>query len=63
MADETTIAVLTQDKPGATHKRFHWVHYDPVNRLVLLDYRKTRGREGLDELYDSVIPDYPAKKF
>lgn len=50
MADETPIAVLTQDKPGATHKGYHWVYYDPVNKLVLFDYRKTRGREGPDEM-------------
>jgi transposase len=50
MADETPIPVLTKDKPGATHKGYHWVYYDPVNRLVLFDYRKTRGREGPDEL-------------
>jgi transposase len=50
MADETPIPVLTKDKPGATHKGFHWVYYDPVHRLVLFDYRKTRGREGPDEL-------------
>jgi len=50
MADETPLPVLTQDKPGATHKGYHWVYYDPVNRLVLFDYRKTRGREGPDEL-------------
>jgi transposase len=49
MADETPIAVLTQDKPGATHKGYHWVYYDPVNKLVLFDYQKTRGREGPDE--------------
>jgi transposase len=50
MADETPIAVLTQDKPGATHKGYHWVYYDPVNKLVLFDYRKSRGREGPDEM-------------
>ena len=50
MADEIPIPVLTQDKPGATHKGYHWVYYDPVHRLVLFDYRKTRGREGPDEL-------------
>jgi len=50
MADETPIPVLTKDKPGATHKGFHWVYYDPVHRLVLFDYQKTRGREGPDEL-------------
>jgi transposase len=50
MADETPIPVQTKDKPGATHKGYHWVYYDPVHRLVLFDYRKTRGREGPDEM-------------
>jgi transposase len=49
-ADETPIAVLTQDKPGATHKGYHWVYHDPQLMLVLFDYQKTRGREGPDEL-------------
>jgi len=53
MADETPISVLTKDKPGATHKGYHWVYYDPVNKLVLFDYRKTRGREGPDELLET----------
>jgi transposase len=46
MADETPMPVLTNDKPGAAHKGYFWVYYDPVGRLVLFDYRKTRGREG-----------------
>ena len=50
MADETPIPVLTKDKPGSTHKGYHWVYYDPVHRLVLFDYRQSRGREGPDEL-------------
>ncbi len=50
MADETPISVLTEDKPGATHKGYHWVYYNPVERLVLFDYRKGRGREGPQEL-------------
>ena len=50
MADETPIAVLTQDKLGSTHKGYHWVYYDPVNKLVLFDYRKSRGMEGPDEM-------------
>ena len=50
MADETPISVLTEDKPGATHKGYHWVYYSPVQRLVLFDYRKGRGREGPTEL-------------
>jgi len=45
-ADETPIAVLTEDKPGATHRGYYWVYYDPVKRLVCFDYRKTRSREG-----------------
>lgn len=53
MADETPISVLTKDKPGATHKGYHWVYYDPVNKLVLFDYQKSRGREGPDELLET----------
>jgi transposase len=50
MADETPIDVLTENKPGATHKGYHWVYYSPVDQLVLFDYRKGRGREGPEEL-------------
>jgi transposase len=46
MADETPIPVLTEDKPGATHRGYHWVYYDPINKLVCFDYRQSRGREG-----------------
>jgi transposase len=49
MADETPLPVLTKDKPGSTHKGYHWVYYDPVNKRVLFDYQKTRGREGPEE--------------
>jgi len=52
-ADETPILVLTKDKPGTTHKGYHWVYYDPVNKSVLFDYRKTRGREGPDKLLET----------
>lgn len=50
MADETPIPVQTQDKPGATHKGYHWVYYDPVQQLALFDYQKSRGRDGPDEM-------------
>jgi transposase len=50
MADETPIAVLTEDKPGSTHKGYYWVYYNPVQRLVFFDYQKGRGREGPTEL-------------
>lgn len=50
MADETPIPVMTDDKPGATHKGYLWVYYDPVNKHVFFDYQKGRGREGPTEL-------------
>lgn len=50
MADETPIPVLTKDKPGSTHKGFHWVYYNPQAKMVLFVYRKTRGREGPNEI-------------
>ena len=50
MADETPIDVLTEDKPGSTHKGYHWVYYSPVERLVLFEYQKGRGQEGVKEL-------------
>ncbi len=53
MADETPISVLTKDKPGATHKGYHWVYYDPIKKLVLFDYRKTRSREGPNEILEN----------
>jgi transposase len=46
MVDETPIPVLTKDKPGSTHKGYHWVYYSPLDKLVCFDYRKGRGRDG-----------------
>lgn len=53
MADETPIPVQTKDKPGATHKGYHWVYYAPLDKLVCFDYRKGRGREGPEEFLES----------
>lgn len=50
MADETPIAVLTDDKPGSTHKGYYWVYYNPLQKLVFFDYQKGRDREGPTEL-------------
>jgi hypothetical protein len=50
MADETPIPVQTKDKPGATHKGYHWVYYNPLSKTVLFNYQKSRGREGPDGL-------------
>jgi len=52
MADETPIPVQTKDKPGSTHKGYHWVYYAPLDKLVCFDYRKGRGREGPDEFLE-----------
>ncbi len=46
MVDETPIKVLTKDKPGSTHKGYHWVYYSPLDKLVFFDYQKGRGRDG-----------------
>lgn len=54
MADETPIPVLTSDKPGATHKGYLWAYYDPINKLVFFDYRKSRARTGPED----VLQDY-----
>jgi transposase len=53
MADETPIPVQTKDKPGSTHKGYHWVYYSPVEKLVCFDYRKGRGREGPEKFLGS----------
>jgi transposase len=46
MADETPIPVLSEDKPGSTHRGYLWVYYDPVKKLVCFDYRMSRERAG-----------------
>jgi len=53
MADETPIPVTTKDKPGATHKGYLWTYYDPLERMVLFDYRKTRSRDGPREFLEN----------
>ncbi len=50
MADETPLPVQAQDKPGSTHKGYYWVYFAREKRLVFFDYRKSRGREGPDEI-------------
>ncbi len=46
MVDETPIPVLDKNNPGSTHRGYHWVYYDPINKMVCFDYQKGRGREG-----------------
>jgi transposase len=47
-ADETPMPVLSQDKPGSTHKGYFWAYYSPIEKVHCFDYNKSRGREGPD---------------
>lgn len=42
-ADETPIAVLESLKPGSTHKGYYWVYHDPIIRIILFIYHKSRA--------------------
>jgi transposase len=48
-ADETPILVLTKDNKGRTHRGYFWVYYDPLNRIVIFDYRENRSGSGPSE--------------
>jgi hypothetical protein len=52
MADETRIPVLVKDKRGKTHKGYFWVYFDPVRKLVLVDYQPGRGHEAPLKMLD-----------
>ena len=45
-ADETPLRVLSRDVPGATHKGYFWVYFDPITGDVVFEYRHGRGQEG-----------------
>jgi len=45
-ADETPIPVLVKDKRGKTHRGYFWVYYDPLNKIVIFDYRESRSATG-----------------
>jgi transposase len=45
-ADETPIEVLCKDRRGKTHRGYYWVYYDPLGKVIVFDYRKSRSREG-----------------
>ncbi len=44
--DETTIAVLSHEKKGATHQGYYWVYHSHHDKLIWFDYQPGRGREG-----------------
>jgi hypothetical protein len=45
-ADETPLPVLVKDGKGKTHRGYLWVYRDPVNKIVIFDYRPSRSRAG-----------------
>jgi len=49
-ADETPIPVLTRDHKGKTHRGYFWVYHDPLERLVVFDYRESRSSKGPADL-------------
>ncbi|MCM4156151.1 MULTISPECIES: IS66 family transposase [unclassified Christiangramia] len=51
-ADESPIKVLDSDKKGSTHQGYQWVYHDPLQKLVLFNYRRGRGQHGPREFLD-----------
>lgn len=49
-ADESPIKVLDKDKKGSAHQGYQWVYRDPLQGLVLFNYRKGRGQHGPKEI-------------
>lgn len=47
--DETPIAVLESLKPGSTHKGYYWVYHDPLAKLILFIYHKSRAGDAPKE--------------
>jgi len=45
-ADETPIPVLVKDGKGKTHRGYLWVYRDPINKIIIFDYRPNRSRAG-----------------
>lgn len=57
-ADETRIAVLSKNKPGATHRGYFWVLNNPKLRAVFFQYdprRSTQAREVLLPGFSGIV--------
>jgi len=48
-ADESPIKVQDSDKANSTHQGYQWVYHNPLQKLVLFNYRKGRGQNGPKE--------------
>ena len=47
--DESTLKVLDSDKKSGTHLGYQWVYRNPLSGLILFDYRRGRGVQGVME--------------
>jgi transposase len=52
-ADETPIPVLTKDGKGKTHRGYFWVYHDPIQKIVIFDYRDNRSSKGPSEFLEN----------
>ncbi|MGL1885810.1 MAG: IS66 family transposase [Reichenbachiella sp.] len=43
-ADESPIQVLSSQKPGSTHRGYHWVFHLPKTNMVIFQYDQGRGQ-------------------
>ena len=49
-ADESPIPVLSNQKPGSTHKGYMWVFLLPKCNMVLFEYHQSRGKSVPEEV-------------
>lgn len=57
-ADESTLKVLSKDKPGSSHQGYMWLLHAPEKKATLFEYAPGRGAsviEGLLEDYKGVL--------
>ena len=47
--DESPIKVLESEKAKQCHQGYQWVYHSPVDKLVVFQYRKGRGKQGPKE--------------
>ncbi len=48
--DETTIQVMIKSKKGKTHKGYMWLYFDPLSKVVLFDFHKSRSTQSLNKI-------------
>jgi len=48
--DESPMKVQDKNKKGTTHQGYQWVYRNPINGIVIFNYRKGRGMHGPKEI-------------